>query len=69
MQKVLLLLLLCVFVLALSTRRNRFLPSPSTAATEELSPEMVPFYLVTTFSIPEMIIHPKRSSGCGTHKI
>ena len=62
MRKVMLLLLLCLIVLAFSTRRDHSIQSPP-PANEELRPEMVPFYLVT-FSITKYAA-PKKCNGAG----
>jgi len=61
MQKVILLLLLCVIALALCTWRNRPIQSPM-SDNVELSPEMVPFFMVA-FSVPE-ILQSKRPCTC-----
>ncbi len=61
MQKVILLLLLCVIALALCTWRNHPIQSP-TSEDVELSPELVPFYLVT-FSVPD-IMQSKHQQAC-----
>jgi hypothetical protein len=66
MQKVILLLLLCVIALALGTWRDHSIQSPS-SANEELSPEMVAFYLVT-FGIAENRLQPRPSCTGGIHK-
>jgi hypothetical protein len=60
MRKVMLLLLLCLTILAFSTWRDRSIQSPA-PDTEELRPEMVPYYLVT-FSIPGYSNLPKKCS-------
>jgi hypothetical protein len=59
-----LLLLLCIVILAFSTWRDRSIQSP-TPANEELSPEMVPFYMAT-FSIAEFNAIPKKCNGTST---
>jgi hypothetical protein len=56
-----LLLLLCIVTLAFSTWRDRSIQSP-TPASEELRPEMVPFYMAT-FSIAEFKSIPKKCNG------
>ncbi|WP_298733240.1 hypothetical protein [uncultured Chitinophaga sp.] len=64
MRKVMLLLLLCIVILAFSTWRDRAIQSP-TPVSEELRPEMVPFYLVT-FSITGFNAVPKKCNGTNT---
>jgi len=64
MRKIMLLLLLCIVILAFSTWRDRSIQSP-TPVSEELRPEMVPFYMVT-FSIAGFNAIPKKCNGTNT---